>query len=80
MGARVADKRERAGHRGFRVGVLGVVPAGKSVSVLSCESWCQISYEGRKGWVYKSFLAAGAPKKEAAAERKKPARVPSNRS
>lgn len=61
-------------------GVLGVVPAGKSVSVLSCESWCQISYEGRKGWVYKSFLAAGAPKKEAAAEPKKPARVPSNRS
>ncbi len=60
-------------------GVLGVVPAGKSVSVLSCESWCQISYEGRRGWVYKSFLAASAPK-EAAAEPKKPARAPSNRS
>jgi hypothetical protein len=61
-------------------GVLGVVPSGTSVSVLSCESWCQISYKGRKGWVYKSFLAA-APKKEATAEPKKPApRVPSNRS
>lgn len=63
-------------------GVLGVVPAGSAVSVLSCESWCQISYNGRKGWVYKSFIAAGAPapKKEAVAEPKKPARVPSNRS
>ena len=60
-------------------GVLGVVPAGKSVSVLSCASWCQISYDGRTGWVYKSFLS-GASKKEAAAEPKKPARVPSNRS
>lgn len=49
-------------------GVLGVVPAGSSVSVMSCDGWCQISYNGRTGWVYKSFLSAGAPKKQAAAE------------
>jgi len=45
-------------------GVLGVVPAGTNVKVLSCDGWCQISYNGRKGWVYKSFLAAA--KKQAA--------------
>jgi len=45
-------------------GVLGVVPAGSNVKVLSCDGWCQISFNGRKGWVYKSFLAAG--KKQAA--------------
>lgn len=38
-------------------GVLTVVPAGTSVKVMSCNSWCQISYEGREGWVYKSFLS-----------------------
>lgn len=46
-------------------GVLGVVPAGTNVKVLSCDGWCQISYNGRKGWVYKSFLAAGKPQKQA---------------
>lgn len=52
-------------------GVLGVVPAGTNVKVLSCDGWCQISYNGRKGWVYKSFLAAG---KKQAADADAPAR------
>ncbi|MCX7305146.1 MAG: SH3 domain-containing protein [Hyphomicrobiales bacterium] len=43
--------------------VLGVVPASTTVSVLSCDGWCQISYNGRKGWVYKSFLAASKTQK-----------------
>jgi hypothetical protein len=46
-------------------GVLGVVPAGTNVRVMSCDGWCQISYNGRTGWVYKSFLAAGKPQKQA---------------
>jgi hypothetical protein len=45
-------------------GVLGVVPAGSNVKVLSCDGWCQISYNGRKGWVYKNFLAAGKAQKQ----------------
>jgi len=45
-------------------GVLGVVPAGSNVKVLSCDGWCQISFNGRKGWVYKSFLAAAKPQKQ----------------
>jgi hypothetical protein len=41
---------------------LGVVPAGTAVNVISCDGWCQVSYNGRTGWVYKSFLAAGSPR------------------
>lgn len=38
--------------------VLGVVPAGTSVSVKSCNQWCNITWNGKSGWVYKSFLSA----------------------
>ncbi|MBL8577028.1 MAG: SH3 domain-containing protein [Mesorhizobium sp.] len=38
--------------------VLGVVPAGTSVNVKSCNQWCNISWNGKSGWVYKSFLSA----------------------
>ena len=40
--------------------VLGVVPAGSAVNVLSCNGWCQIAYNGRSGWVYKNYLAAAS--------------------
>jgi hypothetical protein len=45
-------------------GVLMVVPAGSAVNVLSCDGWCQISYNGKKGWVYKNFLAGSKPKQQ----------------
>ena len=38
--------------------VLGVVPAGASVNVMSCDQWCNITWNGKSGWVYKTFLAA----------------------
>ncbi len=47
-------------------GVLTVVPAGSAVDVLSCDSWCRISWNGRTGWVYKNFLAGSAGKQKAA--------------
>lgn len=48
--------------------VLTVVPAGSAVSVHSCDGWCQITYDGRKGWVYKSFLTGSKPRKQQEAE------------
>ena len=42
------------GQKGAKV--LGVLPAGTAVSLHGCQSWCEISYNGRKGWVYKSFV------------------------
>ncbi|UVK41766.1 SH3 domain-containing protein [Mesorhizobium sp. AR10] len=36
------------------------VPAKTSVQVMSCKKWCQIVYNGKRGWVYKSFIKTGA--------------------
>ncbi|MGN6771434.1 MAG: SH3 domain-containing protein [Rhizobiaceae bacterium] len=52
---------------------IGVVPRKASVHVLSCSSWCKISYNGKEGYVFKSFLgrasapAPAQPEKTAAA-------------
>ena len=32
------------------------------MKVLSCNGWCQIAYNGQKGWVYKNFLAGSSAK------------------
>ncbi len=47
-------------------GVLTVVPAGSAVNVLSCNGWCQVSYNGRTGWVYKNFLVGSKSQNKAA--------------
>ncbi|MBX3597356.1 MAG: SH3 domain-containing protein [Rhizobiaceae bacterium] len=40
--------------------VLGVVPEGARVSIApGCEQWCEISYNGRRGFVYKDFIGSG---------------------
>ncbi len=39
-----------------RGGVLGTVPGGADVSVVSCDSWCEIVYDGKRGFVYRNFL------------------------
>jgi hypothetical protein len=36
------------------------VPARTSVQVVSCKQWCQITYNGKIGWVYKSYIKTGA--------------------
>lgn len=36
------------------------VPARTSVQVMSCKQWCQIVYNGKTGWVYKSYIKPGA--------------------
>ena len=35
---------------------ITVIPGGSSVGVVSCRYWCQVEYDGRRGYVYKSFL------------------------
>jgi len=40
--------------------VLMVVPDGARVSIApGCEQWCEISYNGRRGFVYKDFIGGG---------------------
>lgn len=36
--------------------VVAVVPAKASVSVLDCNSWCEVVFDGKKGWIYKRFI------------------------
>jgi hypothetical protein len=37
-------------------GVLGTVPGSANVQVVSCSSWCEIVYKGKRGFVYRKFL------------------------
>jgi uncharacterized protein YraI len=39
---------------------IGTIPAKAAVQVVSCKSWCQVVYKGKRGWIYKSFLDSGA--------------------
>ena len=32
------------------------IPAKTAVQVISCKSWCEIVYKGRRGFIYKSFV------------------------
>lgn len=36
--------------------VLGVVPRNASVQLNTCSQWCEIEYNGQKGYVYKSYI------------------------
>lgn len=38
---------------------IGTVPARTSVQVMNCKQWCQIVYNGKTGWIYKSYIKAG---------------------
>ncbi|MBZ9739220.1 SH3 domain-containing protein [Mesorhizobium sp. CO1-1-4] len=39
---------------------IGTVPARTLVQVMSCKQWCQIVYNGKTGWIYKSYIKTGA--------------------
>ncbi|WP_287308029.1 SH3 domain-containing protein [Mesorhizobium sp.] len=36
------------------------IPAKTSVQVMGCKKWCQIVFNGKRGWIYKSFVKTGA--------------------
>ncbi|RUU14636.1 SH3 domain-containing protein [Mesorhizobium sp. USDA-HM6] len=36
------------------------VPAKSSVQVMGCKKWCEIVYNGKHGWVYKTYVKTGA--------------------
>ncbi|CDX43143.1 SH3 type 3 domain protein [Mesorhizobium sp. SOD10] len=39
---------------------ITTVPAKASVQVMGCKKWCEIVYNGKHGWVYKSYIKTGA--------------------
>lgn len=36
--------------------VLGVIPAKTSVELVSCTQWCEIVFNGKRGYVFKSYV------------------------
>jgi hypothetical protein len=36
--------------------VIMVVPRNRNVEVIGCDYWCEVVYEGRRGYIYKSFV------------------------
>lgn len=51
---RAVTMRSKPNARG---GVLGTVPAKTKVEVVSCSKWCEIVYKGKRGFIYRSFMA-----------------------
>ncbi len=35
---------------------LTVVPGGQDLQVVGCDGWCEVVFEGTRGWIYQSFL------------------------
>jgi hypothetical protein len=61
--ATAAVRRKVTTHVNMRSGpdnnasVVTVVPAGGAVQVIGgCKYWCEVSFDGKKGFVYKSFI------------------------
>jgi len=36
--------------------VIQVVPGKSTVEVIGCDYWCEVVYEGKRGWIYKGFV------------------------
>jgi len=51
-----SDVRLRAG-RNAGSAVLGVVPQGSEIGVVSCDGWCEVVFAGKRGFVYKSYVS-----------------------
>lgn len=43
-----------------KAAAMVTVPAKTSVQVIGCKQWCQIIYNGKRGWVYKTYIKTGA--------------------
>ncbi|MGE3304739.1 MAG: SH3 domain-containing protein [Rhizobiaceae bacterium] len=53
-----ADVRLRAG-RNASSAIVGVVPRGTEIGVVSCDGWCEVVYAGKRGFVYNKFIGGG---------------------
>lgn len=71
--AKAVNMRAR-GAKGARV--LGVIPRGATVGLVDCDSWCEVIYDGRRGFIYKSFIESAPRAAEASepAQQRKPSK------
>ncbi|MEO8667941.1 MAG: SH3 domain-containing protein [Bauldia sp.] len=36
--------------------VVAVIPAGRAFEVLGCKLWCEVAFNGKRGWVFKDLI------------------------
>jgi uncharacterized protein YraI len=41
---------------GKEAAAMATVPAETVVQVVACNQWCEIVYNGKRGWIYHNFL------------------------
>jgi len=51
--------------------VIKVIGAGSMVGLVGCKAWCEVTHEGSRGYIYKSFIK-GSERSAAAAPATKP--------
>jgi hypothetical protein len=71
--ARAVNMRAK-GTRGAKV--LGVIPRGATVGLVGCDGWCEVIYQGRRGFIYKSYLEGSSRTADASgsAQKRKPSK------
>lgn len=71
--ARAVNMRAK-GTRGAQV--LGVIPRGATVGLVDCDGWCEVIYQGRRGFIYKSYLEGSKRTADASdsAQKRKPSK------
>jgi uncharacterized protein YraI len=50
--------------------VLTVVPSKAVVQIVGCKAWCEVIYQGQRGYIYKSYLGGGSKKRLASTKAK----------
>lgn len=49
------DVRMRAGPRNS-ASIVTVVRGGSEVQLIGCNYWCQVNFDGKRGWIYRKFI------------------------
>ena len=56
LGTVTSDVDMRSGP-GTNYSVITTIPAGATVYLHRCASWCEVSYTGRRGWTSSKFIS-----------------------
>jgi uncharacterized protein YraI len=45
-----------------KAAVIGVIPQGSEIEIIECDRWCEVSFEGKRGFIYGNFVAGQSRK------------------
>ncbi|MDF2997401.1 MAG: type 3 domain protein [Xanthobacteraceae bacterium] len=51
-----------------KAGAVGTLKTGQKVDLVACKLWCEVVADGKRGFVFKKFVEAGAPEAGAPAQ------------